>query len=83
MERVVSQGKYHIGVFAGWSIGLQKETAVLQARRCIDELSCHGLQFRYIGIRSTSKKRMRQNAKRILAGINAKYGTNYTELVFD
>lgn len=72
---------YHLGLCFGPEYGKPADTLVLEARHSIDFLACE--MWLYLGYRETTKTRLRQNRRDILAMINREQGTAYSRLIVD
>jgi len=79
---------YHIGFIKGSGNcyplhynGHRETTLVIQARRCIDNLSC--TLWKYIGERITTKQELNKNKLKILAQVNQVNNTSFTHIVIE
>ncbi len=57
------------------------DTVVLQARHCLDDLSCE--TWVYLGARVTTKKQLAECPDDTLYWVNKAFGSNYTRLRVD
>lgn len=68
---------YHLALIKGTN----PNTLTLQARRCLDDLSCKAWQ--YLGERIVTKAHLKDYKQDILDQVNGENGTHFTRLVID
>lgn len=79
---------YHLGLIKGSGDcyplhrnGHRASTVILQARRCIDYLSCS--LWKYYGERIITKQELKSNKVGILQAINKEHNTSFISIVID